>query len=310
MPKLTTNTAKTAAAGFDIGRHGMLARLRVKMWSGAITDRGVSDEVAAQKGATKSAGKYIKRLIPASEMAAVRSVIGDAKRLHWQMTMPWSDGGIRLLPVASYARYRKRITELQERLVEARRFFLDSYPELIRLAETRLGAMFDRSEFPDRDTLLRSISLDFEITEVPQGKHLVVDLAKEELARVRAEMDARSNELLVDGVKSLYGRLEEAVGTIVERLTGDNGEGESKIFRDTLIANCRDAVGAARALNIVGDESLAEIADRIDAVLAGIEPNELRPRHKDFDPQKREEVRKGMAEVMDGYFGGAPGGAE
>ena len=288
---------------FDLGRHAMLVRLRIHMWTASVTDEAVTKEVATLKQARKGAGSYRKRLIAGKELKKVRQVISSSRKFHRDTTMPWEESnGERLLSVEGYEAYQRGMDGFVEQLAEARKEFLDAYPRLVEEARSRLGQMFRREEFPSAGDLLSSIWIEWNAQEIPQGKNLTAEIGEKELERLQNTINQRTQERISTGIRSLYSRVENTLSTMREKLTED-AEGTPKVFRDTVLQHCRDAVAVANRLNFTGDTKLDEISERVEKALEGVTPNELRPTHKAFDPEKRERVKEELSDIMSGFFG-------
>ena len=302
----TTKTKPNGKApeltGFDLGRHAMLVRLKVHMWTGVVADEQVTAEVASLKKARKGAGSYRKRLIAGKELQEVRRVISATRKFHRSNTMPWEDStGERLLSVDAYASYKTTMDRLAEELNDARNRFLEAYPRMIEEAKGRLGTMFDRSEFPSPDQLKRAVWTEWDARQVPEGNHLTIDIGERELKRLQDRINERTHQQLSTGISSLYQRVQNTVESLREKLSEDEG-GVPRVFRDSILQDCRNTIGVCRQLNFIGDARLDDLSNKVLAALESVEPNQLRPGKKEFDEQKREEVKTSLDEVAGMFF--------
>lgn len=312
MTSATTTTAapEGAAAGrFEIGRHAVLVRLQVRMWSASVTDRRVSQEITERANADRKAGRFIKQLVDQSALRQMRSIGRDARLMLHARSMPWDHygDGVRLVPIALQPQVRQNLEKAADALARARSDFLAGYEAVRNSARERLGALYVASEFPDADQVRRAIYLEWSFLPVPQKTHFAFDTAVgDEVERLGREVEREVEQRFAAATDALFGRLSEALGKAVERLAPEPGAKKDKVFRDTLLTNIRDAISEVRALNLAGDERIETAARRLDAILAGVEPNDLRTgpgRDDERARAKRSVLAEDMQSVMEGYLG-------
>ena len=102
----------------NLTQDAMLVALHISAWSGRLYDREASMQVADRNGASASAGRYNKRLLPKTAFAALTATMSATRTTHYENTLPWDDKGARLLTVANYDHYVSRIDALRERMIE------------------------------------------------------------------------------------------------------------------------------------------------------------------------------------------------
>jgi hypothetical protein len=113
------NTVSTAAvtlasAAPSIGSSAMLVELQISQWTGRKKDKRASATVTSQNYADTGTAAVNKKLLGhCEELDAIHKFTANARNIHYSMTMPWSDSGMRLLPTAQYFAYHKQMTELQ-----------------------------------------------------------------------------------------------------------------------------------------------------------------------------------------------------
>ena len=287
----------------DLSRDAMLVSLRISAWSGRLYDREASDHVAAQHEASSSAGRYNKRLLPKTALAALNATMSETRNQHYAQSLPWDDKGSRLLTVANYDRYTEVMDELRERLVRQRVRFIEDYDNYVEQARLDLGKLFRIEDYPSRDQLRDRFSIRYRITPVPDADHFIARLASDDTERVKRDIENHIEEQLHDAVGDMYRRLADAVERVSERLTEDEN-GKPLVFRDTMISNIRDLVDVVPRLNIFGDHRLAHLCQQVRDRIAGVEPDSLRP-SRTFDPVVRDRVKRDADTLMEqfaGYF--------
>src|SRR5215472_4610962 len=117
----------------------MLACLHIGTWSGMIRDKEVSDEVAESHHAELDAGLYSKRLVTAKHLHVVRSKYSALGTVHRAMTLPWEDGGVRILATKSFFTYTERMRLGQHACEAAKIQFQQQLPDIIEQRKEELG---------------------------------------------------------------------------------------------------------------------------------------------------------------------------
>ena len=282
----------------------MLVYLRVTAWSGRRYDREASDQVAAQHEASATAGRYNKLLLPKPAFAAITSLVSDARKQHYEQTLPWDDQGSRLLTVSNYDRYTEIFNAIRERMIRERGRFIEDYDTNIDEARLDLAKLFRIEDYPSKEALLGKFSVQYRITPVPDATHFMARLACDDTERVKRDIEAHNAERLGEAVTDLYRRLGEAVDRVSNRLREDDN-GKPLVFRDSMIENIRELVDVVPRLNIFGDHRLAALCEQVKEKIATVNPATLRP-SAHFDPHLRSKVKRdadALAQQFAGYFG-------
>ena len=99
----------------SIASSAMLVELSISVWTGIKKDKRASQDVEAQNGADTGVAKVSKKLLgDCAELKAVQDFTANVRTgIHYAMTMPWSNSGLRLLPTVKYFDYTKTMTALQ-----------------------------------------------------------------------------------------------------------------------------------------------------------------------------------------------------
>lgn len=273
--------------GHTISEKALLVRLSVGQWTARKQDKRVEKEVEAKYGA-HDAGSYHKALIAKEALDVISGLVNRVRDYHYTNTLPWSDEGVRLLPTENYLPYTSAMRSFKSTFDEAVSSFLSNYPDLIEEAKRRLNGLFDPKDYPDEKTVERKFYFDVSFDKVSEGADIRVNLQAEEVARIRADVEARAGAATADAMKDLFVRLHDVVSRAHERLSGN-----SNIFRDTLISNIVDLVGLLPRLNLTGDANLEALRVEAEKKLTAYDPQTLR----DY-PDKRKEVAANAAELM------------
>jgi hypothetical protein len=290
----------------SVTNNAMLANLSISGWGGSKTDKQVTQDVASRHGASSDAGSYSKRLVAKDALAEIKKIIAEARALHYQYTLPWAQDGARILPSAIYAKYAAEMRELQDRFELAVKNFLAVYDGEIDLAKTRLGGMFDASDYPSAAEIEGKFSWEISVMPIPSGNDFRVNMSEDMAKAIRQDIEAKTGKAVQDATRSLFDRVTKTIAHMAESLEDygevvENGK-VKKInpFRDSVVGNIQELVDLLPALNITGDNALTTVTEDIKKRLLNASAQDLRD-----DPALRREVAKDARKVledMEGYI--------
>jgi len=280
----------------DITKKAMLVRLSISQWTARKYDKNISDEVANEYHAGKDAGRYNKILIAQEAIKAIQKVVGEARKFHYENTLPWEDDGARILPATNFMDYSKEIRDYRQMFESEVKRFLDSYDTYVADARSRLNGMFKESDYPCKAELEQKYAFETSISPLPAGKDFRVSLQGSEIDKIRKSIEERVGLAQEAAMKDLWDRLYKVVDCMVERLSKKDA-----VFRDSLIGNVQDLVNLLPNLNLADDPSLEDMRRDVESKLCGYAPDTLRenPRAR----KKAADDAQAILDAMSGYMG-------
>ena len=260
-----------------VARAAMLVDLNIAIYSGRKQDRATQAEVTTSKGSgsKKAASVYKNLFAECKELDAITKFQARARSEHYRLTMPWNDRGARLLPTVSLLDYKQVMNRYQlefDRLVAA---FLDKYATLVAAAAFQLGTLFDRKEYPDVAQVARRFRMDIAFVPLPTSGDFRLDVESEVQRELMEQYDRRLAEQLASATKDSWDRLYEALARLSDRLTVDE-DGKKKIFHDTIVTGAVELCELLTAMNVTQDPQLESARRKLQEVLLGVTPKELR----------------------------------
>lgn len=260
-----------------VARSAMLVDLNIAIYSGRKQDRATQAEVTTSKGSgsKKAASVYKNLFAECKELDAITKFQARARSEHYRLTMPWNDRGARLLPTVSLLDYKQVMNRYQlefDRLVAA---FLDKYATLVAAAAFQLGTLFDRKEYPDVSQVARRFRMDIAFVPLPTSGDFRLDVESEVQRELMEQYDRRLAEQLASATKDSWDRLYEALSRLSDRLTVDE-DGKKKIFHDTIVTGAVELCELLTAMNVTQDPQLESARRKLQEVLLGVTPKELR----------------------------------
>ena len=251
-------------------------------WTGRKLDRKASDEVEIQnKAYPRMANVHKKLLGDCQELIAIRKFVGNVRNSHYRMTLPWSDMGLRIIPTTKYFDYHKQMTEYQNEFYTMLDKFLGVYDWAVIQAETTLGDMFNKNDYPSVDTLRGKFNWRLSYIPMPDAGDFRVDIGNEQADAIREQCAEYYSTMFHQAIQEIA----EPLKNMSERLDYSNGE-DKKVFRDTLVSN---VVTAIDLLGVTSDPKFVKIKQELDHAFTGITPDALRE-----DPTLRKNTKQAV----------------
>ncbi|MFA6691550.1 MAG: DUF3150 domain-containing protein [Saccharofermentanales bacterium] len=253
-------------------KKAFLTDLRVSMWTARKYDRDVSLDVEAQYNA-KDAGRYNKLLVPKEEINVLQKIAQRARAYQYKHTLPWEDGGYRIMLKSFYDEYMREMAKFKEEYYDAVCQFLERYPLMREQAVEMLGDMYSLRDYPSESALKKKFDFSVSITPIP-------DSADSDLRAGMGEVVAREIETNISdriqaatdaAMRNLAMRIFDTVNAMVDRLSAIDAK-----FKNSLIGNVRDLCDVFPHLNVAGDPKLNDLIEEVRYKLATQDPETLR----------------------------------
>lgn len=259
-----------------IANTSMLVNISISVWTGRKLDKQVSAEVDVAKSTKTRAGNYHKNLFAGvDELAAVGRIAGKIRNWNMEQTLPWSDGGDRLLTMDNYTEYRRVLKDLEREFEDAVQVFCSRYSTLISAQAFTMGSLFDRTEYPDVADIASKFSLRYTFSPVPEIGDWRVDANAEDKQELEEQYKKAYNDRLGATTKDLWDRLHGVLTHMADRLA-DAPDGERKIFRDSLLETPVKLCELLTRLNVANDPKLEAARKSLESAVCGIDVKDLR----------------------------------
>jgi hypothetical protein len=258
-----------------IGSNAMLIDLNISVWTGRKMDKKVSEEVDANKGTKARAGNYHKKLMAGSnKLENIQKIVTAVRQWNYQQTLPWSDGGSRLLPMKNFFNYKETLNNFENQFTRAVDEFIEEYPQLVSSSAFTLGDLFDRGEYPTADSLKDKFKFKFVFSPVPDAGDFRIDVEDKAKAELEEQYKSYYEQKLADAMADAWTRLHETLTHISERL--DYTDENKKKFWDSTITNATELCSLLSNLNVTNDPKLEDARQKLEKALSGIEPSDVR----------------------------------
>jgi hypothetical protein len=263
----------------SIASSAMLVELSISAWTARKLDKKVSAQVDLDKHAKTRAGNYNKNLLAGTGfLDTINKYAASARHWHSTQTLPWSDNGLRLLPMSNFLAYKQNLVTLEKNYQALVDKFIVAYPNLVSAAAFQLGDLFDRSEYPEPETVARKFKFRVNYLPVPMAGDFRVDINEEAKAEIIQSCEGLYQERLGNAMKDAWTRLHECLLRMSERLADDE-KGDRKRIHDTLIDNAVELTSLLKHFNLTGDSSMETARMDLENAIKNHDADDLRESH-------------------------------
>jgi hypothetical protein len=278
----TTNTITTVptpnVSAPSIASSAMFAELSIGNWTARKLDRKATKETTAANGAADDAGAFHKKLIASPTLDAVQKFIANTRHnIHYRLTMPWSDLGVRLLPTAVYPQYYNEITAAEaefNKLVDA---FLQEYGWAQAQAQARLGNLFSSDDYPSVEIVAAKFRFRHSQTPIPDVGDFRLDIGAQAQEALRQQYANFYTQQLNTAMGDVWQRTYDALQKMSERLDYEGGDAkDKKIFRDSLVNNVREMLSLLTSFNVTQDQRMENMRVQLEDAMMGVSADALR----------------------------------
>jgi hypothetical protein len=297
-----TDTKPDTVAG--VARSAMMVDLHISVYSGRKQDKATQGEVTTAKGSgsKKAASVYKNLFAECKELDDLTKFQARARAEHYRLTLPWNDQGARLLPTASLLEYQQimgRYRNEFERLVDA---FLDKYDTLVAAAAFQLGTLFDRKEYLSRAQVALRFRMESSFTPLPTSGDFRLDVESTVQRELIEQYERRMEAKLAQANQDSWSRLHEALLRLSDRLVIEE-DGKKRKFHDTMVTGALELCDLLTVMNVTHDPELEKARRKVEEVLSGVTPKELRDEHS-----TRVQTKQQVDAILDAFDWGVDSG--
>jgi len=283
----------------------ILVDLNISAWTGRKLDKRVSEEIDASKGTKAKGGNYHKHLLAGTDkLDAVQKIVSAVRVWHYEQTLPWSDGGSRLLPMKNFFEYKRTLSMFETQFKQAVDEMLNEYPTLVTAAAFQLGALFNRNDYPDVESIKGKFRFSYVFMPVPTAGDFRIQAADDAIAELQAQAEEHMNKRVNDAMKDIWTRLHDCLHHMSDKLTDlptprvlkDGTEVYSQVFRDSLVNNAVELCGLLTKLNVTDDPNLEQARHKLESAITGVTAEGLRA-----DDGERDHLKKQVDDILKAF---------
>jgi hypothetical protein len=282
-----------------ISSSAVLVELSMPHYTGNKLDRRASEELATAKRAKRGSARINKSIFAdCKELTAITKFQANARNAHYAMTLPFTDSGIRLLPMTKYFDYTHTMSGLQAEYFRLVQGFIDVFDAEVAKAQAEyegLGELFDPNDYPTKEKVQGKFDFRFNFLPVPEAGHFMIDAANDTADELRTKYQEFYNKQFDGAMNELWQRTYKVLTHMSERLAYEEGPDGvvTKKFRDSLVVNALELVDMLKTCNIGGSAQLSAMASKLEDTLRGVTPEALR-----YNLTLRDETKAAIDEAI------------
>ena len=268
------NKIETSAP--SITSSAMLVEYNASVWTGRKLDKNASQELEMVKRTDPNVANVHKKLLGnCPELKAIQQFVGNARNQHYSMTLPWSDMGMRLLPTATFFRYKQHMSGLEQEFDHLVNKFFDIYDDAVINAQTLLGDLYHQDNYPPVHVLQSKFSWRMSFVPLPTSGDFRVDMGNEQEKALREDYDKHYNSMFGKAIDNMIDKLVVYLKNVSERLDYQDNE-DKKVFRDTLTSNVTSMIEDLLVPMSDQDSRLKTLSRQLSDIFQGVSPDALR----------------------------------
>jgi hypothetical protein len=285
---------------FKLSAGAVLVDFSISVWSGRRQATDEAEAVTTRAKSVRDAASVSKNLmVGTKELSQVQTCAVQIRRFIIHYTLPWSDSGVRLLPMGQFNEFAEGLDKLIIQFNSAVDTLVTAYPTVVSLQAMKLGSLFNRADYPKPDSLRRKFGVHVRMLPVPQAGHYLLDAHNETIEKLQARAAKDQQESVQRMMQDAWKRLYDALSKLNAVTTPANNGGKRPIFEST-ITGIAEVTALLTSFNITNDPKLEEARVELEQLMAGTTVAKLRE-----DDTVRDTVRAKTQAILDKFdFGG------
>jgi hypothetical protein len=279
-----------------LSRKATLVAVVISQWTARKLDKRVTDEVNRKHNASEDAGRYNKLLIEKQRLEKLTSLVSKARKLHYTLTKPWCDEGLRILPNTLHGKFADEFRVLKREFADAADDFCRDYPQFVEERKRALKGLFDPNDYPSASEIRSKFNLDTKVFPVPEADDFRSDvLDQDTIEDIKREIAETSDQVLAGAMTDTKEQIIKVVGHMSKKLAeaAAKKEGDGTFFTDSLVKNVRELADLLPAFNFNNDPAFDALTKRIQKELCVEEAKTLRT-----DSDVRDSVKKSADDIL------------
>lgn len=243
----------------NIHNNAMLAQFGVSMLGANKNDGAESSTYAKSKNSQVGSVKVVKALFDKKDLSDMRTHVTEARKVHMRMTLPWNDGGQRLLPSSMFSDYQAEMMECKSNFEYTVELFVKDYDMIKNRAKLRLGDLYCEDDYPSVNEVADRFRMRTSIVPMPKSDDFRAQgLSDVDVAVLKKEMEKELHEKSKFAIQDIISRLRDAFNHLGEKLNQD----KSRIHQTT-VDHVFDALEDAQKLNVYDNDTLDKLVSGI-----------------------------------------------
>jgi len=284
----------------SIHSKAVLVELNISCWTPVVPDVSATADLHSLLQAGSEAGQYVKNLLPKAAFAPLRNLSQRIRRWHYELTLPWSDGGSRILPAMLQGKYADEFRDYahQYRGVVDQQFSAESYEYYKDQQRHKLGRMFNPTQYPSIEAVRSKYGIRVRYSPLPKSDdfrtHLGDNLPSSRVDGMAQTLDERLESLGKESSEEINSRLRAQLQHFTRTLKEyGKDDGKNRRLHASLLENLRELCDLIPGLNVFEDPVIEQARSEVVARITQRDIETLRD-----DEEMRKEVVADADEIL------------
>ena len=196
----------------------VLIDLNISEWTGRKKDRANTRKVTHDNNAADNAALVTKKLfVDNPKLEAIHSQAASMRKYISNVTLPWA-GTLKLLPIAQFLDVTNELSDMKIEFDKRVADFIHDYNTQVSATAFKLGAMFNRSDYPTAGEIAHKFSVSWDILPLPDSGDFRVDAENTLREELASAYEKSMKDKMAEANLLLWERLKECLDRIVDRL--------------------------------------------------------------------------------------------
>ena len=266
----------------SISSSAMLVEFGFSCWGTVKKDKAATNAIANGTGAAKGSVEGRKDIMSNEKLKAIRKHGANVRnQIHYKLTLPWSDIGLRLLPTSRQFEYVQKMGGAEQKHVGLVNDFLADYDFNVSQGQANanaqdLASLWRAEDYPPVDVLREKFEWRCILSPLPESGDFRLDIAAEAQDIIKQQYEGHHNRFVQGAMGDLWKRVHDNLTTLLSNLALKDGEFDAKgnqVFgkmSESVFQTSLDMIGMLRDYNLTGDTQMTATANRLEDLLYGM----------------------------------------
>lgn len=266
----------------SLASSGLLVSVDVRVWTATKQDRAISNEVTTAKRAAHNAGKYTKNLL--ADHPKHKALINYRQTVYnWlkARTFEWNKSQ-QYLPSIMIEQFKREFNNHERVFTEMVEEFFNEYDSIVSDMAFKQGDMFDRNDYPDKESLRSKFAARLFVSEVPMNDFrcsIAQDIADDLYTTYQKQTEEIVSNVMMES-QSRFTEVLQALSYACSVEETTNADGEVKIKKrkvyDSTVQKAKELCSLFKSFNLTGSQELEAARAALDAALSGVDADTIR----------------------------------
>ena len=283
----------------SLSSSGVLVSVDVKVWSATKQDRGISNEVTSAKRAAANAGKYVKNLL--ADHPKHKALVNYRQTIYnWMKATSYKWNNAQdYVPIVNLPKFKHEFNEHERVFNDLAKEFFNEYDSIVSDMAFKQGDMFDRNDYPDKESLVSKFGVKLFVSEVPMSDFrcsIAQEIADDLFRTYQKQTEEIVSNIMVEQQTKFADVLKSLSHCCAsEEIMTDTGEVKIKKRKvyDTTINKAKELCRVFKDFNLTGSQDLEQARAMLEDTLNGVDAEAIR----DSDAV-RASVKDGVDDIL------------